>query len=110
MNVISEIQKVFIDESINSPMLLSDLANMETYIAESYHLRSIIELLQNADDAKAEKFYILSNNNYIIVANNGRVFDKSYIMSICRSGGDSTKSVIKKLLVIEGLGLNRLLT
>ncbi len=103
MNVISEIQKVFIDESINSPMLLSDLANMETYIAESYHSRSIIELLQNADDAKAEKFYILSNNNYIIVANNGRVFDKNDIMSICRSGA-STKKRNKKTIGYRGIG------
>ena len=45
-------------EAINSPLLLSDLANMEKYISESYQGRSLIELLQNADDALATKFLI----------------------------------------------------
>ena len=45
-------------EAQASPMLLSDLAGLETYISESYNNRSFIELLQNADDAGSTKFLV----------------------------------------------------
>jgi hypothetical protein len=32
------------------------LAGLERYVAESYDARSFVELLQNADDAGAERF------------------------------------------------------
>lgn len=90
--VLSEIQKIFLDEANNSPMLFSDLANMEKYISESYSGRSLIELLQNADDASANKFYIeeLDDSTYI-VANNGREFSDDDIIALCRSGASNKK-------------------
>lgn len=91
MGIIRKIQSEFLKEAKNSPMLLSDLAHMETYIAESYHNRSIIELLQNADDAGSSRFYISKNQGCIIVANDGRFFNENDILSICRSGSSTKK-------------------
>ena len=54
--IVREIRDNFISEAINSPTLISDLASMEKYISESYDGRSLIELLQNADDAMATRF------------------------------------------------------
>ena len=64
---------------------------MEDYISESYSSRSIIELLQNADDAESKRFKIISNEDFILVANDGRPFNNDDVISICRSGA-STKS------------------
>lgn len=91
MILIDELQKQFFLEAKNSPVLLSDLASMETYIAESYQERSIIELLQNADDALSSKFLIKKINNTIIVANDGREFSEEDILAICRSGASTKK-------------------
>ena len=49
-----------LEEAKRSPLLLSDLAGLEEYIAESYNNRSFIELLQNADDAGSSAFLITS--------------------------------------------------
>ena len=64
-----EVRHSLLNEAISSPNLLSDLAGLENYIAESYHNRSFIELLQNADDAKATKFKIVKKDNLLFVAN-----------------------------------------
>lgn len=88
---IKEIQKDFLKEAHNSPILFSDLANMEKYIAESYQERSIIELLQNADDAGAKKYYINQINDFVIVANDGRPFNTTDAKAICRSGSSSKR-------------------
>lgn len=103
MGIIEKIQSNFLEEAKNSPLLLSDLAHMETYIAESYHNRSIIELLQNADDAASIRFYISKNKGYIIVANDGRFFNENDIISICRSGS-STKKRDGKSIGYRGIG------
>ncbi len=76
---------------------------MESYIAESYHSRSVIELLQNADDALAKRFYVMAEEDYIIVANDGRYFEEKDIMSICRSGS-STKKRDGKSIGYRGIG------
>lgn len=91
-SVINDIQNNFVKEATNSPLLISDLANMEKYIAESYSGRSLIELLQNADDANSDTFRLekISDKCYI-VANNGRIFTADDILSICRSGASSKK-------------------
>ena len=80
-----------LDEAKSSPNLLSDLAGLETYIAESYNNRSFIELLQNADDANSTKFKIIKENDYLYVANNGRTFNANDVESLCRSAS-STKT------------------
>ncbi len=60
MNLISQLHNQFLHEAKQSPILLSDLANLEKYISESYSERSLIELIQNADDANATNFIYLS--------------------------------------------------
>ncbi|MDR3597058.1 sacsin N-terminal ATP-binding-like domain-containing protein [Clostridium sp.] len=101
--LIDTIQKQFLQEALNSPILLSDLASMETYIAESYQERSLVELLQNADDALAKKFIIKQIGNTIIVGNNGRAFTDEDVISICRSGS-STKQRNSKTIGYRGIG------
>lgn len=103
MIVIDELQKQFLLEAKNSPVLLSDLASMETYIAESYQERSIIELLQNADDALSKRFLIKKIGHTIIVANDGRKFSEKDILSICRSGA-STKKRGSSTIGYRGIG------
>jgi hypothetical protein len=44
--IINEIRNQLLHEAKSSPNLLSDLAGLETYIAESYNNRSFIELYQ----------------------------------------------------------------
>lgn len=72
-------------EAIKSPNLLADLAGLETYIAESYDARSFIELLQNADDAGASRFYAEHFGDFLIVANDGNTFSIADFESLCRS-------------------------
>ena len=84
-----EVRQNLLNEAIASPNLLSDLAGLENYIAESYNNRSFIELLQNADDAKASKFKIVKKSDLLFVANNGRVFNQSDLESLCRSASSN---------------------
>ena len=53
---INSLKNEFLQEASNAPKLFKDLAKTEHYIAESYKTRSFIELIQNADDAKATSF------------------------------------------------------
>ncbi|MCM3745365.1 DUF3883 domain-containing protein [Sporosarcina luteola] len=103
MNVIQNLRIQFIQEALASPILFNDLANMEKYITESYQMRSIIELLQNADDAGSNKFKILMEDSTLYVANNGRNFDKDDLVSICRSGA-STKQDRDLYIGYRGIG------
>ncbi len=101
---IEEIRNEFIKESINSPTLISDLANMEKYISESYDGRALIELLQNADDALSTRFYIEKlDENTFLVANNGRAFTREDLVSLCRSGA-STKKRKSTTIGFRGIG------
>ena len=84
------LRESLISEAKNSPVLLSDLAGLETYVSESYNNRSFIELLQNADDAKASSFFVTRLGEYLLVANDGRPFDIRDLESLCRSAA-STK-------------------
>ncbi len=86
---ITAIKSSLLDEAITSPNLLSDLSGLESYISESYTNRSFIELLQNADDAEATRFKVKRSGNYLIVANNGRVFNQRDIESLCRSAASN---------------------
>lgn len=104
MNIVEKLHKEFLIEASSSPILLNDLAAMEKYIAESYMGRSLIELLQNADDAYATKFCIskLKNNTYLI-ANNGREFTEEDLYALCRSGA-STKRRKSGTIGFRGIG------
>lgn len=56
--MLQEVRLPLLEEAQLSPQLLSDLAGLEEYVAESYDSRSFIELLQNADDAGATGFLV----------------------------------------------------
>ena len=96
------IKNNLLSEAKSSPNLLSDLAGLENYIAESYNNRSFIELLQNADDAKATKFKIIRNGEFLFVANNGRVFSQNDLESLCRSA--SSNKVKGETIGYRGIG------
>lgn len=87
--MIAELRNSLLQEAIQSPNLLSDLAGLETYVSESYNNRSFIELLQNADDAGSSKFLVERYGDYLMVANDGRLFNKKDIESICRSAASN---------------------
>ena len=104
MEIVEKLHKSFLEEAKRSPILLSDLANMEKYISESYTGRSLIELLQNADDAGASKFEIVEISSKVYgVANNGREFCENDLVSLCRSG-TSTKKRKTNTIGYRGIG------
>lgn len=88
-NELSKLRDSLIAEAKSSPMLLSDLAGLEAYVSESYNSRSFIELLQNADDANATKFYVKRSSDYLFVTNNGRPFNIKDLESLCRSASSN---------------------
>ena len=96
------LRESLIAEAKSSPMLLSDLAGLEAYVSESYNSRSFIELLQNADDAKATKFYVKRSGDYLFVANNGRPFNIKDLESLCRSA--SSNKVRGTTIGYRGIG------
>ena len=98
----SILRESLIAEAKSSPMLLSDLAGLEAYVSESYNSRSFIELLQNADDAKATKFYVKRSGDYLFVANNGRPFNIKDLESLCRSA--SSNKVRGTTIGYRGIG------
>ncbi|TXD50717.1 DUF3883 domain-containing protein [Polaribacter sp. IC063] len=99
---LKNVRKDLLMEAIASPNLLSDLAGLENYISESYNNRSFIELLQNADDSKSSKFKIIKKDNFLFVANNGRVFNEQDLESLCRSA--SSKKVRGETIGYRGIG------
>jgi hypothetical protein len=101
MNIL-ELRKSLLTEALSSPNLLSDLAGLEGYIAESYNNRSFIELLQNADDAGATKFKIIRSGDLLFVANNGRSFNEQDLESLCRSA--SSNKVRGETIGYRGIG------
>src|SRR5919112_3141511 len=88
--MLKEVRYPLLEEARRSPALLSDLAGLERYIAESYDARSFVELLQNADDAGAARFAVQRTDDFLLVANDGRAFTRDDFESLCRSAA-STK-------------------
>lgn len=87
--ILDKVRSSLLAEAKLSPNLLSDLAGLEQYIAESYHTRSFAELLQNADDANSSRFRIQRVGDYVLVANDGRTFTYDDFESLCRSANSS---------------------
>lgn len=83
--IFESVRNELLNEALNSPNLLFELANLEKYIAETYSSRVFVELLQNADDAKAKKFLVQIADDCIICANDGDVFSYSNFYSLCRN-------------------------
>lgn len=84
-----DLRNSLIEEARHSPALLSDLAGLEDYVAESYDARAFTELLQNADDADARQFHISQQGRYLIVANDGAEFTAANLEALCRSAASS---------------------
>ncbi|MDA8242001.1 MAG: hypothetical protein M0Z67_16750 [Nitrospiraceae bacterium] len=89
LEIINSLRDEFIQEANNAPKLFKDLAKVEQYIAESYKTRSLIELIQNADDAGSTDFGVYSFDEGIIVANNGHPFTIEDVEALCRSGASN---------------------
>lgn len=83
--IFTSVRDELLGEAERSPGLLADLANLERYIAETYSARSFIELLQNADDAKATRFLVTCHGEWLICANDGQEFSRQDFYSLCRS-------------------------
>ena len=88
---IQQLRNAFASEASSAPSLFGDLAKVELYIAESYRLRAFIELLQNADDAGANRFLIRQVGKTIVVANDGRTFSNDDLIALCRSGASNKR-------------------
>ncbi|MSS13466.1 DUF3883 domain-containing protein [Porcincola intestinalis] len=101
-DVVKEVSDKFINEAKQSPQLISDMAKMEYYMAESYCGRLFIELLQNADDAKATRIISFYNNGNLYFGNNGKPFDEEDLVAISRSGASEKQR--GKTIGYRGIG------
>ena len=101
-DIVKEVSENFIREAKQSPQLLSDMAKMEYYMAESYSGRLFVELLQNADDAKSTRIISYYNNGNLYFANNGKPFDDSDLIAISRSGASDKQR--GKTIGYRGIG------
>lgn len=90
-SILNSVRLELLSEAQRSPGLLTDLANLERYIAETYSARSFIELLQNADDAKAKRFLIAYEGDWLVCANDGQPFSHNDFYSLCRSAFSDKK-------------------
>lgn len=100
--MLQDVRQELLSEAQHSPGLLSDLANLERYVAETYSARSFIELLQNADDAKAQKVYFAKEGNWLLCANDGLTFSQEDFYSLCRSA--SSKKQRGQTIGYRGIG------
>lgn len=89
--MLERLRDSLLSEAWNSPSLLSDLAGLEQYVAESYDARSFVELLQNADDAGAQRFLIHKSGEMVFVANDGHPFTSEDFESLCRSAASNKR-------------------
>ncbi len=87
--ILTSVRNELLGEAQRSPGLLADLANLERYIAETYSARSFIELLQNADDAKATRFLVTRHGEWLVCANDGQTFSRQDFYSLCRSASSA---------------------
>jgi hypothetical protein len=87
--MLERVRKSLLEEALKSPTLLSDLAGLEQYVAESYDARAFVELLQNADDAGASCFTVLRADRFLLAANDGHSFTETEFESLCRSAASS---------------------
>ena len=88
---LATVRAELMQEALASPNLLADIANLERYVAESYSGRSFIEMLQNADDARAQRFCVILIGDFIICANDGIPFTENDFRALCRSASSGKK-------------------
>lgn len=89
--LLSSIREELLDEARSSPGLLTDIANLERYVAETYSARSFVELLQNADDARANRFLLTRQDEWLVCANDGHTFSRQDFYSLCRSASSNKR-------------------
>jgi len=82
--------------------LIRELAGLEGYIAETYAQRSLSELFQNSDDCGSTEVGIFRISDYLVYANNGRVFSSIDFESLCKSA--SSSKVRGKSIGYRGIG------
>jgi hypothetical protein len=106
--LLSSVRDRLLAEAERSPGLLEDLAGLESYISESYHCRSLIELLQNADDAGSGSFSVYRDNGMVVVANDGREFTEADLESLCRSAHSAKDG--GKTIGFRGIGFKSIVS
>ncbi|NND24077.1 MAG: hypothetical protein HKN86_05220, partial [Acidimicrobiia bacterium] len=93
---------------INPSRIISDFRG-EKQTTDDYRGRQLLELLQNADDAKTDKIGIFldTKNNILSVANNGDKFDLKGIQSLLIANLSSKNK--KEFIGNKGLGFRSIL-
>ena len=91
-NSLEELQRVLVAEYSQSRGMFTELAHIESLLAETYRERVQYELLQNSDDAGATAVNItIGPDGAVEWTNNGRPFDLADAEALCRSAS-STKT------------------
>jgi hypothetical protein len=106
--IIALINKNVETYKINSSRIISDFKN-EKQTTNDYRERQLLELLQNADDARTEKVGIqLDKKNKILrIANNGDAFDLGGVESLLLANFSSKNK--KEFIGNKGLGFRSIL-
>lgn len=93
--------------------MLTAQSNSDHALADSYHGRELLELLQNADDAfignsgnKKSRVLIDYSHNVLRISNVGKTFDKESIERLCQ-GNASSKGI--QYIGNKGIGFRSLL-
>ena len=88
------------EQAINQAESLKSLSN-DLY---TDNIRFIYELIQNADDAQANHLTItILNQNYLIIAHNGQIFDEKDLQGLCGVNNGTKKKYLNKT-GYKGLG------
>ena len=113
-NILNEaIINELIDENINTytnskSRIISDFRGEKGFTA-AYNGRQLLELLQNADDAKTDKVLISidTKNNVLSIANNGMPFDSDGLRSLMLANISSKNK--REFIGNKGLGFRSIL-
>lgn len=90
LRFLEELQSTLVGEFAQSRGMFTELAHIETLLAETYRDRIQYELLQNSDDAGATEVDVTVNaDGSVVWANNGRPFNARDAEALCRSASSS---------------------
>lgn len=109
---IKEVIKRAKDGFIAAPLMMASQYRNDERIAEDYHGRELLELIQNADDEMSDTYdksiYIHLSDKELVVANNGNRFSIEGLESILYSNL-SNKEERKNMIGYKGLGFRSIL-
>jgi len=77
------------DEAIGNTQIIEELAGLEKYISETYVSRVFYEIIQNADDCQSKRFHAFTQDQSILLFNDGQPFSDKDLESLCRSAFSS---------------------